>query len=340
MTKPQTAPLTLRAQIEKRPLTEAFHITGYTFTESEVLVVNLHDGEHTGRGEGLGVYYRHDTPASMLKQIEGMRETIERGITREQLMRWLPPGGARNALDCALWDLEAKRRGQPVWQLAGTPAPQPLLTTFTLSAEDPDVMAVRARELPDARALKLKLTDDGRNAQRVRAVRAARPGVWMMADANQGFTRQSLLEAFPAFVEAGVAIVEQPFPIGREDWLDGLNCPIPLAADESVQDHHDLQNLHGRVQVINIKLDKCGGLTEGLSMARMARQLGFQVMVGNMGGTSLSMAPAFVLGSLCSVVDLDGPVYMRDDRIPSVSYEGGRIWCPQSVWGGPATAEA
>jgi L-Ala-D/L-Glu epimerase len=330
----------LSATIEKRPLTQAFHITGYTFTESEVLVVTLQDDSLTGRGEGLGVYYRHDTPSSMLQQIEALRGQMEAGTTREGLLQLLPPGGARNALDCALWDLEAKRSGQPVWQLAGMPAPQSLLTTFTLSADEPEVMAENARQLSDARALKLKLTNDHRNAERVRAVRAARPGAWMMVDANQGFTRESLVADLPAFVEAGVAVVEQPFPIGREAWLDGLNAPIPIAADESVQDHTDLQNLVGRVQVINIKLDKCGGLTEALTMARQARDLGFKLMVGNMGGTSWSMAPAFVLGSLCSVVDLDGPIYMQGDRTPSVSYQDGRVWCPDNVWGGPVAAMA
>ncbi|RDS83726.1 dipeptide epimerase [Dyella monticola] len=332
--------LKLSAHIEKRPLTQPFHITGYTFTESQMVVVTLEDGQWIGRGEGLGVYYKHDTPVTMLGQIEALRETIERGVTREQLLRLLPAGGARNAIDCALWDLEAKRRDQSVWQLADMPAPQPLLTTFTLSADEPSVMASQACELPDARAIKLKLTNDGRNAERVRAVRAARPSAWLMVDANQGFTREALRDALPAFVEAGVAVVEQPFPIGCENWLDGLNAPIPIAADESVQDHTDLHKLVGRVQVINIKLDKCGGLTEALAMAREARQLGFQLMVGNMGGTSWSMGPAFVLGSLCSVVDLDGPLYMLGDRTPAVSYADGRIWCPDAVWGGPVVAAA
>jgi L-Ala-D/L-Glu epimerase len=334
------APLKLSARIEKLPLRHAFHITGYTFTECEMLVVDLHDGQHSGRGEGLGVYYRRDTPTSMAMQIESVRETIEQGVTREQLLHLLPPGGARNALDCALWDLEAKRSGQPVWQLASVDTPQPLLTTFTLSADEPDIMANEARKLADARAIKMKLTNDDRNAERVRAVRAARPGVWLMVDANQGFTPDSLAAAMPAFVEAGVAVVEQPFPVGREAWLDGLNSPIPIAADESVQDRNDLQMLRNRVQVINIKLDKCGGLTEALHLAHSARQLGFELMVGNMGGSSWSMAPAFVVGSLCTVVDLDGPFFITADRTPAVSYQDGRIWCPDSVWGGPAAVAA
>lgn len=333
-------PLKLSARIEKLPLRHAFHITGYTFTESEMLIVELDDGQFSGRGEGLGVYYRRDTPASMLAQIAALHDVIEQGVEREQLLQLLPSGGARNALDCALWDLEAKRRGKPVWQLAGINPPQPLLTTFTLSADEPHIMAEDARKLVDARAIKMKLTNDDRNAERVRAVRAARPDVWLMVDANQGFTPDLLAAAVPAFVESGVAVVEQPFPVGCEAWLDGLNSPIPIAADESVQDRSDLKALQNRVQVINIKLDKCGGLTEALLLARAARDLGFELMVGNMGGSSWSMAPAFVVGSLCSVVDLDGPVFISTDRTPSVSYKDGRIWCPDSVWGGPVNVAA
>jgi L-alanine-DL-glutamate epimerase-like enolase superfamily enzyme len=340
MTESRSAPFKLSVRIEKLPLVQPFHITGYTFTECEMLIVELDDGEVIARGEGIGVYYRGDTPKTMLPQIEDLREVIESGVTREQLLHLLPVGGARNALDCALWDMEAKHKGQPVWQLLGMKPPKSLLTTFTLSADDPEVMADEARKLVDARAIKIKLTNDDRNAERVRAVRAARPGVWLMADANQGFTPDSFAAAIPAFMEAGVTVVEQPFPVGQEAWLDGLNSPIPIAADESVQDHNDLPKLKGRVQVINIKLDKCGGLTEALRMARTARDLGFELMVGNMGGSSWSMAPAFVVGSMCSVVDLDGPVFISADRTPSVSYDEGRVWCPDSVWGGPAAAVA
>jgi len=299
MTDSRNAPLKLSMRIEKLPLVQAFHITGYTFTECEMLVVDLDDGKVSGRGEGIGVYYRGDTPKTMLAQIEALREIIESGVTRHQLLYLLPAGGARNALDCALWDLEAKRKGQPVWQLLCMTAPKPLLTTFTLGADDPEIVADEARKLVDARAIKIKLTNDDRNAERVRAV---------------------------------------PFPVGQEAWLDGLNSPIPIAADESVQDHEDLQQLEGRVQVINIKLDKCGGLTEALRLARTARQLGFDLMVGNMGGSSWSMAPAFVVGAMCSFVDLDGPIFISADRTPSVSYQDGYVWCPDSVWGGPAIA--
>lgn len=332
--------LKLSAHIEKLPLRQPFHITGYTFTACDALVVSLHDGEFTGQGEGLGVYYRNDTPASMLQQVERLRERIEHGITREQLLELLPAGGARNAVDCALWDLEAKRGNTSVWQLTGLSRPESLLTTYTLSADDPDEVGEAARNYAGACALKLKLKDDHLNAERVRAVRAACPGVWLMVDANQGLTRESLAQMLPTLVETGVAVVEQPFPVGREAWFDGLHYPVPLAADESVQDRADLPGLEGRVQVINIKLDKCGGLTAGLALAREASERGFRLMVGNMGGSSLSMGPAFVLGSLCSVVDLDGPMFIKADREPGVSYRDGRIWCPDGIWGAPCTSPA
>jgi L-Ala-D/L-Glu epimerase len=330
----------LHTRLEKWALKVPFHITGYTFDVFDALVVSLHEGSHAGRGEALGVYYHDDTPVSMQAQVEALRERIEAGVTRQQLLQLLPAGGARNAIDCALWDLEAKRAGRPVWMLAGLDAPRPLLTTFTVGAAEPATMADAARGFPAARALKLKLTDDGLNADRVRAVRAACPDAWIMVDANQGFTRESFAHLLPALVDAGIAVVEQPFPIGSEAWLDGLDSPIMIAADESVQDHHDLPSLVGRVGMINIKLDKCGGLTEALAMAEQARGLGFELMVGNMSGSSLAMAPAFVLGQLCKVVDLDGPVFLRGDPQPSATYEDGRIWCDDAVWGGPQAAAA
>ncbi|WP_229238332.1 dipeptide epimerase [Dyella amyloliquefaciens] len=330
----------LTASIERVEMTAPFRITGYTFTHNEMLVVRLESEGHAGYGEALGVYYHQDTPTSMLQQVGALHDIIEGGITRQQLLTLLPPGGARNAVDCALWDLEAKQQGKPVWQLAGLNPPEPLLTTFTVGAEEPEVMATRARNYTQARALKLKLTDDDRNADRVRAVRAACPDAWLMVDANQGFTPESFAALLPALVESRVAVVEQPFPVGKEAWLDGLACPIPLAADESVQDHGDLDKLVGRVNVINIKLDKCGGLTEALILARRARELGFKLMVGNMGGTSWSMAPGFVVGALCMVVDLDGPQFLVSDRAQAARYEDGRIWCSEKVWGGATAVDA
>ena len=330
------ARLQMQARIERRPTVAPFHITGYTFTTFEAVVVTLEADGLAGQGEGLGVYYKDDTPEKMLAQIEALRDRIEAGLTREQLQRMLPAGGARNALDCALWDLEAKRSGKPVWMLAGQDKPKALMTTYTVGADQPQVMAERARAFASARAIKLKLTDDDINAQRVRAVRAARPDVWLMVDANQGFTRESFAHLLPTLVEARVDVVEQPFPIGKEAWLDGLERPIRIAADESVQDRSDLQKLIGRVDIINIKLDKCGGLTEALAIVTDARKLGFELMVGNMSGSSLAMAPAFVVGQSCSVVDLDGPTFLTTDRSPAASYEDGYIWCADELWGGPA----
>jgi L-alanine-DL-glutamate epimerase-like enolase superfamily enzyme len=327
--------LRLQATQKSWAIKAPFHITGYTFTAFDALIVELVD-EHgrTGRGEAQGVYYRHDTPATMQAQIEALRARIEAGIDRQALQELLPAGGARNALDCALWDLEARRSGKPVWQLAGLDEPKPLRTTYTLGAEEPEAMAEAARAYADARAIKLKLTDDGRSAERVLAVRQARQDVWLMVDANQGFTRESFARLLPTLDQARVDVVEQPFPVGKEDWLDGLDRPIPVAADESVQDRNDLEKMVGRVDVINIKLDKCGGLTEALVIAAKARNLGFDLMVGNMGGSSLAMAPAFVVGQLCDVVDLDGPISLIDDYTPSVVYEDGSVWCPEAVWGG------
>jgi L-Ala-D/L-Glu epimerase len=330
----------LTVAVEKLPLKEPFHITGYTFVDFDVLVVSLQEGPHSGRGEGLGVYYRDDRPDSMLLEIEALRSAIEQGLSREELLSLLPPGGARNALDCALWDLEAQQQGRPVWQLAGLPAPRPLLTTLTLSADDPEVVAAHARLLTQAQAIKVKLSNDGLNLERVRAARAVHPDAWLMVDANQGFTRESLQAALPGLVEARVQVIEQPFPVGREAWLDGLDSPITIAADESVQDRRDLAAVVGRAGMINIKLDKCGGLTEGLRLAAEASSLGFSLMVGNMGGSSWSMAPAFVLGSLCQVVDLDGPLYISADRTPAARYQDGRVWCPPGLWGAPAAIPA
>jgi len=330
------ATLTLQVSVEKWPLKAPFRITGYTFVAVDVVVATITSGGHVGRGEAAGVYYRGETAASMTTQIEAVRSDIEAGIDREALRRLLPAGGARNAVDCALWDLEARRSGIPAWKIAGLNAPVPLVTTFTLGAEDPEKMAQTATSYVGAQAIKLKLTGTPVDADRVRAVRKARPEVWLAVDANQGFTRASLADLMPVLVEARVGLIEQPFPIGREADLDGLRSPIPLAADESVQDLSDVAGLVGRFNVVNIKLDKSGGLTEALAMARHARSLGLDVMVGNMTGTALAMAPGALVGQLCRIVDLDGPIFLQNDRSPGVVYEHGTMWCPPEVWGGGA----
>jgi L-alanine-DL-glutamate epimerase-like enolase superfamily enzyme len=202
------------------------------------------------------------------------------------------------------------------------------------------MMAVAAREYMDARAIKLKLTGEPTDGLRVRAVRDARPSVWLGVDANQGFTRPSLERLMPVLEEARVALIEQPFPIGQEFLLDGFRSPIPVAADESAQSLSDLPGLLGRFDVVNIKLDKCGGLTEALAMARRARELGLETMVGNMLGTSLAMAPAFLVGQLCRIVDLDGPVFLKSDRPQCFHYSDGLIVCPEAVWAGRDARES
>jgi L-alanine-DL-glutamate epimerase-like enolase superfamily enzyme len=324
----------LAAVTERFALKEPFNITGHRILAIDVVVVTLRRDRHIGRGEAAGVFYlKNNQPTRLLEQIESVRSLIESGIDRQTLQRLLPPGGARNALDCALWDLEAKETGLPAWRIAGLDAPRPLLTTFTVSANTPERMAADARAYEGARALKLKLTGEPVDADRVRAVRESCPTVWLGVDANQGLTRTSLDALLPALVDARVQLLEQPLRIGRDSELESLQSPIPIAADESAQHLGDLRGLVGRYQVVNIKLDKCGGLTEGLAMAHRARELGLAVMVGNMLGSSLAMAPAFLLGQLCEVVDLDGPVFLSRDRSPSVRYEQGMISSPEPLWG-------
>lgn len=340
MTMSRHGSLVLDGRNEMLLLKAPFHISGYTFHDSPVTLATLRDGALEGRGEASGVYYLNDKPEGMLATIEANRDAIEFGLTRKELRGLLPPGGARNALDCALWELEARRADRPVWHLAGLESLRPLLTTFTVSANEPGVMAEGARAYTQARAIKLKLTGEtDADIERVRAVRTARPDVWLGVDANQGYVGDSLERLLPALVEASVSLLEQPCARGHETELDGIDHVIPIAADESVQGLDEVDALAGRFDVVNIKLDKCGGLTEGLLIGARARELGMKVMVGNMIGTSLAMAPAFVLGQQCDVVDLDGPIFLVRDRSPGVIYEDGLVRCDDSVWG-PSPARA
>jgi L-Ala-D/L-Glu epimerase len=332
--------LRLRVEVEKLRLAAPFRISGFVFEEVDAVVATLDDGAHRGRGEASGVYYLGDNAHSMVAQIDAVRSTIEAGVDRPALQRLLPPGGARNALDCALWELDAQRLGAAVWELAGIRAPQPLVTTFTLGADAPSAMAAGARKYAQARSLKLKLTGDlDLDVSRVYAVRAARPDAWIGVDANQGYSIDKLDSLVAALVTARVSLLEQPLKRGCEADLQGYKSAIPIAADESALSLVDLEGLVGRFDMVNIKLDKCGGLTEGLAMAREARRLGLRVMVGNMVGTSLAMAPAFVLGQLCDLVDLDGPIFLAQDRRPGMIYANGTVWSGEDVWGG-ALAES
>ena len=320
-------------------LAEPFRISGYVFETVEVVVATLRDGEHQGRGEASGVFYLGDEAPQIVVALDAARGAIEAGPSREELRAILPPGGARNAIDCAMWELEAARAGQPVWQLAGLAEPTPLRTTFTLGADNPAAMAERARRYVQALSIKVKLTGElDLDIERLRAIREARPDVWLGVDGNQGFTIDQLDRLIAALQETKVSLLEQPLARGREADLDGYASPVPIAGDESILSLADIAPSVGRFDVVNIKLDKCGGLTEGLLMAAEARRLGLGVMVGTMVGTSLATAPAFLLGQLCDLVDLDGPTFLAQDRQPSVQYEEGKLWAGPEVWGSGGTS--
>ena len=323
---------------ERWPMKEPVRISGYVFTHFDVLVVEIEHHGILGRGEASGVYYHEEHPQRMAEQIERVRARLESGISRTALREVLPAGGARAALDAALWDLEAKCSGVSVYERANAGAPRALPTTYTLGADSPDRMAQAARQFAAAPRLKLKLTGED-DLERVQAVRAARPEAWIGIDANQGLRRASLEALLPDLHALGVQLIEQPLPVGQEAQLHGLRSPIPLAADESVQAMADLSRAHGVFDVVNIKLDKCGGLTEALLMVREIRRLGMRPMVGCMSSTTLGIAPACVLGQLCDLVDLDAPLFLREDRAPAALYRDGTVCCPQ-VWGFPADHRA
>lgn len=329
---------TLKACIERRPLKTPLHITGHSFDTYELLYAEVSDGAASGRGEAWGVYFNGEHAAGLLEQVHAVAPEVRAGAGRDDLIGLLPAGGARNALDCALWELESKQQRIPVAMLAGLHGTRPVQTMYTLSADTPRRMAEMALEFGPARILKLKLTGGAEDSERVRAVSAARPDTALVVDANQGFTPESLDALIPTLLASRVELIEQPFPVGREADLDCVRSPIPIAADESVCDIADLAKLEGRVQVINIKLDKCGGLSQGLRLAQEGRTRGFDLMVGCMLGTSLAAAPGFVLAQMCRYVDLDLVLRCVDDRSPGVRYDRGWIDCKPDVWGfGPDT---
>ncbi|QYE36337.1 dipeptide epimerase [Polymorphobacter sp. PAMC 29334] len=331
------AQLSMEVVTETLRLASPFRIAGHVFETSDVVVVTLSDGVHRGRGEASGVFYLHDDLDNMIAALTARQTAIEAGPSREELRGILPPGGARNAVDCALWELEAARAGRPVWDLAGVGEPRPLRTTFTIGADAPTAMAATATGYAQARSIKIKLTGDvGLDVARVAAIRAARPDVWLGVDGNQGFLRHQLVDLLPQLAALGVDLVEQPLARGRDADLEGLDSPIRIAGDESILGLDDVASAVGRFDVINIKLDKCGGLTEGLLMAAEARRLGLGVMVGTMVGTSLATAPGFVLGQVCDLVDLDGPTFLAADPAPCVVYADGTVWSGPEVWGSGA----
>jgi L-alanine-DL-glutamate epimerase-like enolase superfamily enzyme len=325
----------LRLYEERFAYREPFRISGHLFTETPVLVAEISDGEHVGRGEGAGVYYLGDDIAHMRVEAETMRAAIEAGAGREELQSLLPPGGARNALDCALWDLDARIAGVPAWRLAGLDRFESLATTMTIGADTPEAMAaIASGRFGTWPMLKLKLTGEADvDEARVDAARAARPDAWIGVDANQGYDLAGVPGLLANLAKNGVVLLEQPLARGREADLAGVKRTLPFAADESVCTLAELERAPGLFDVVNIKLDKCGGLTEALAIARRCKELGLGVMVGNMMGSSLSMAPSLVVGQLCDVVDLDGPTFLANDREPSIVYAGGRIGAGAVDWG-------
>jgi L-alanine-DL-glutamate epimerase-like enolase superfamily enzyme len=323
----------LSAHIERWPTIRPFRIAGKTWDHFESVVVELERDGVIGRGEALGVYYLSETPDTLLAQIGQKSEWIKNDITRARLQFLLPPGGARNAIDCALWDLEAKSVGRSVWSISGV-KPKALETVFTIGIEaTPQEMAVKAAAASAFGLLKLKL-DSSRPAERLEAIRQSRPDARIVVDANQGWTFNQLLELAPICASLGVQMIEQPLRRGNDDELDKYDSPVPLCADESCLHLDELQQAASRYQWINIKLDKTGGLTHALALAEAARGLGLQIMVGSMGGSSLAMAPAFVVGCLADLVDIDGPLLQQFDRLPGLDYQGGWVSpFKPDVWG-------
>ncbi|MEN8192181.1 MAG: dipeptide epimerase [Bacteroidota bacterium] len=305
--------LKLNVHHEEWDYTVPFKITYAVWNSVPAIVVELQDGNLIGRGEAMGIDYFDETPASMIAQITKIKKEIESGVSRHDLLNLLPHGGARNAVDCALWDLEAKRAGKRVWDLAGIKLKE-ISTVYTIGLEDePSEMATKAAStnLP---ILKIKLNAD-RPVERIVAIRAARPDATIVIDANQGWNFKQLQEVINPLKNLGVTMIEQPLPRGADEELEGYKSPLPLCADESCIHGGEVEQASKRYQMINIKLDKCGGLTHGIEIAEEARRRKLDIMVGNMGGTSLCIAPAYVLSMLGgSYHDLDGPLLLKYDR--------------------------
>ncbi len=323
----------LSVHIEDWKLKQPFRITGKEWRSSTALVVQISDEKVIGRGEAQGVYYLDETADSMLAQVESIADDIRQGISRDELLELLPAGGARNAIDCALWDLEAKRTGKTIWQLTGID-PRPVTTVFTIGIEaTPEAMAGKAAAATQYPVLKIKLDDD-RPFERLAAIRAARPDAELVVDANQGWSFALLQELLPKCVDLKLGMIEQPLRRGEDEVLEGFESPITLAADESCLHTGELDAAARRYDMINVKLDKTGGLTEALKLARAAKEKGCKLMVGNMAGTSLAMAPSFVVAQLCDFVDIDGPLLLKYDRPRGMTYKSGivEVFDPE-FWG-------
>ena len=324
----------LSVRIERWPLAGTFTISRGSKTEAVVVVAELSDGAHRGRGECVPYARYGETPDGIVATIEALRPALGRGLDRATLQRALPPGAARNALDCAYWDVNAKATGRRVHELAGIGAPARLTTAYTISLGSPAAMAEAAERAAARPLLKVKLGGGGDDGKRIAAVRQAAPRAEFIVDANEGWAADDLKQNLAACADAGVTLIEQPLPEGADDALARIGRPIPVCADESVRDRASLDGLAGKYDAVNIKLDKAGGLTEALALAAEAERRGFIIMVGCMVATSLAMAPAMLVAQRARVVDLDGPLLLAEDRADGLRYEGSLAYPPvPALWG-------
>ena len=325
--------LSLNVLTECWPIAGTFTISRGSKTRAEVVVAELGDGAVTGRGECVPYARYGETVSGVADAIAALAPAFRDGLDREGLQGALPAGAARNALDCALWDYEAKRSGTPVHVLAGLPAPEPRVTAYTISLGAPDEMAAAARAAEHRPLLKVKLGGDG-VGERIAAVRSAAPNATLIVDANEAWPPDTLVHHLAACAKAGVTLVEQPLPAGDDDVLAAIGRPVPVCADESVHDRASLAALVGKYDAVNIKLDKTGGLTEALRLGRDAERLGFDIMVGCMISTSLSIAPAMLVAQRARIVDLDGALLLMKDRPAALVCEGSKLHPPlPDLWG-------
>jgi L-alanine-DL-glutamate epimerase-like enolase superfamily enzyme len=323
----------LDARIERWPIEGSFAISRGAKTEAVVVVAEVRQGDLAGRGECVPYPRYGETPEATLASIMAMTDAIGRGLDRQALQAAMPPSAARNALDCALLDLDAKQSGLRIWDHLRRATPQACVTAYTISLGTPEAMALAAAKAAHRRLLKIKLGGDGDDA-RIAAVRQAAPACELIVDANEAWTEANLEQNLAACAKAGVTLVEQPLPAGKDAALAQIRRPIAVCADESVHDRASLAGLRGRYDAVNIKLDKTGGLTEALAMADAATAQGFDIMVGCMVATSLAMAPAMLLAPQARFVDLDGPLLLARDREGGLRYDGSLVYPPEpALWG-------
>jgi L-alanine-DL-glutamate epimerase-like enolase superfamily enzyme len=318
---------------ERWPIAGAFTISRGSKTEAHVVRVMIGQDSHQGHGECVPYPRYAETVPQVMAALTVARNILEAGVSRAEIPANIEPMAARNALDCALWDLEAKRTGRPVWELAGLPEPRPAITAYTLSLDTPDAMGAAAARSAHRPLLKLKLGREG-DGERLASVRRNAPGCRLIVDANEGWTPENLGPMLDHCARAGVELVEQPLPAGQDDALRGMTRPVPVCADESAHGEASLDDLTGKYDAINIKLDKTGGLTPAIALARAAQDRQLKIMVGCMLATSLAMAPAMLLAAWADVIDLDGPLLLSRDRQPGIRYEGSLMHPPpRSLWG-------